>query len=89
MTTKSTKLSLLATLRGPSVNRKDLQALTLVEPTRNKPALDPLAVLQLNNRLSIFKVSYKMNFFMSLILGYLLISSQNLRFKQKNRGKVT
>ena len=30
-------------------NRKDLQALTLVGPTRENPVLDPLAVLHLDN----------------------------------------
>ena len=33
------------------MNRKDLQALTLVGPTRNNPVLDPLAVLHLDNQL--------------------------------------
>ena len=37
------------TLREPSVNRKDLRALTLVGPTRYNPILDPLAVLHLIN----------------------------------------
>ena len=31
----------ISTLMGPSVNRKDLQALTLVGPTQNNSALDP------------------------------------------------
>ena len=37
------------TLREPSENRKDLQASTLVGPTRDNPVLDSLAVLHLNN----------------------------------------
>ena len=41
----------ISTLREPSVNRKDLPALTLVGPTRDNPEPDPLAVLQLDNRL--------------------------------------
>ena len=49
MTTKSTKCSLFQTLRELSVNRKDLQALTLVGPTRDNPVPNPLAVLHLNN----------------------------------------
>ena len=31
--------------------KKKKQALTLAEPTRNNPALDPLAVLHFNNQL--------------------------------------
>ena len=38
---KPTKCSLFSTLRGPLVNRKDLQALTLVEPKRNNQVLEP------------------------------------------------
>ena len=42
VTTKSTKCSLFSTLgRGTSLKRKDLQALTLVGPSRNNPVLDP------------------------------------------------
>ena len=41
----------ISTLREPSVNRKDLQALTLLGPTRDNPEPDPLAVLHLNNQL--------------------------------------
>ena len=44
---------LFLTLREPSVNRKYLLALTLVGPPRDKPELDPLAVLHLNNPLNI------------------------------------
>ena len=51
VTTKPNKRSLFQTLWEPSVNRKDLQALTLVRPTRNNLVLDPLAVLNLDNRL--------------------------------------
>ena len=36
---------LYSIFRGPSLNRKDLRALTLVGPTRDNPVLDPLAVL--------------------------------------------
>ena len=42
MTAKLNKCSLFSTLRGPSVNRKGLQALTLVGPTGDNPLLDPL-----------------------------------------------
>ena len=35
------------------MNRKDLQALSLVGSTWKNPVLDPLAVLHLNNRLFI------------------------------------
>ena len=51
VTTKPNKCSLFQTLWEPSVDRKDLQALTLVRPTRNNLVLDPLAVLNLDNRL--------------------------------------
>ena len=36
---------LFSILREPSVDRKDLQALTLMVLTRDNPVLDPLAVL--------------------------------------------
>ena len=58
MTTKLSKLSIFSTLRGPSVHRKDWQALTLLEPTHNKPGLDPLAVLHLDNQLFYFIYFY-------------------------------
>ena len=45
------KCSLFSTLREHSVNRKDLQALTLVGPPRDNPEQDPLAILHLENRL--------------------------------------
>ena len=45
--------SLFSTLREPSVNRKDLRALTLVGPTRDNPVLDPLVVIHLDNQLYI------------------------------------
>ena len=41
--------------------RKDLQALTLVGPTRENPVLDPLAVQHLDNLLYIWKVSGNQN----------------------------
>ena len=41
---ESNKCYFFSTLRKPSVNRKDLRELTLVGPTRNNLALDPLAV---------------------------------------------
>ena len=44
-------LFLFSTLREPSVNRKDLLALTIVGPPRDNLELDPLVVLHLNNRL--------------------------------------
>ena len=40
---------LYSTLREPSVNRKDLQALRLEGPLRDNPELDPLAELHLDN----------------------------------------
>ena len=54
MTTKSTKHSLFQTTRELLVNKTDLQALTLVGPTRENRVLDTLAVLQLDNGLFIF-----------------------------------
>ena len=48
----------ISTLREPSVNRKDLRALTLVGPTRDNPEPDPLAVLHLDNRLYITTKCY-------------------------------
>ena len=56
MTTKSSKWSLFFTLREPSVNRKDLQASTLVGPPRDKPEIKPLAELHLYNRLYILVI---------------------------------
>ena len=38
-----------------SVNRKDIQALSLLEPNRQNPVPDPLDVLHLDNRLYIHK----------------------------------
>ena len=52
MTTKSNKCSTFLTLREPSVNRKDLGALTLVGSPRDNPELDTLAVLNLYNQLN-------------------------------------
>ena len=40
----------------PSVNRKDLRALTLVGPTRDNLLLDTLPVLDLDNRLHILNI---------------------------------
>ena len=57
VTTKSPNCSLFQTLRELSVNRKVLQALTLVGPTRENPVPDPLAVLHLDNQLYIFEHS--------------------------------
>ena len=51
--TKSKKCSSFSTLREPSVNRKDLRAVTLVEPPKDNLEIDPLAVLHLNNQLYI------------------------------------
>ena len=45
------KSDFLSTSGEPSVNRIDLRALTLVGPLWHKPALDPLAVHILENRL--------------------------------------
>ena len=53
MTTKSTECSLFSNLRKPSVNRKDLRALTLVGPPRDMPELDPLGVVHLDKWLFI------------------------------------
>ena len=36
---------------------KDLRALTLVGPTRENPGLEPLAVLHLNDRLSLSTIA--------------------------------
>ena len=44
------------TLREPLVNRKDFQALTLVGLPGDNPDIDPLAVLHLNNWLSLIKL---------------------------------
>ena len=38
-----------STLREPSLNVKDLPALTLVGPLGDNPEIDPLAVLHLDN----------------------------------------
>ena len=43
------KSLLILTLGIPSVNRIDLQALTLAGPTVTRPVLDPQAILSLNN----------------------------------------
>ena len=44
-TTKSTKCSLFQTTRELLENKTNLQALTLVGPTRKNPIPDPLVVL--------------------------------------------
>ena len=44
-----TSILYLIILWEPSVNRKYLQAFTLVVPTRNNKVLDPLSVLHLDN----------------------------------------
>ena len=41
----------ISTLREPSVNRKDFQALTRVGPLRYNPKSDPLVALHLDKRL--------------------------------------
>ena len=41
-------------IREPLVNRKDLQALTLVGPPKDNLEPDPLTVLHLDNRLYIY-----------------------------------
>ena len=38
------------------VNKRDLQALTLVGPTVKRPVPDPLAVLSINNQLCMLEV---------------------------------
>ena len=43
------KCSLFSTLREPSENRKDLEALAFVGPPRDNPESDTLAVLYLDN----------------------------------------
>ena len=50
----TTYLKLNLTLREPLVNRKDLQALTLVGPPKDNLEPDPLTVLHLDNRLYIY-----------------------------------
>ena len=62
VTTKSVKCSLLSTLGEYSGNRQDLQAFTLVRPTRDNPEPDPLAELHPDNRLFIIlcQVIYKL-----------------------------
>ena len=52
MTTKSNKC-IFSTLREPPLNKKDLQALTLVGPPWDHPESDPLAALHFDNRLYI------------------------------------
>ena len=42
---------IILTSGEPSLNRIDLQTLTLVGPTGNVPVLDPLAALQIDNQL--------------------------------------
>ena len=42
----------------PTVNRTDLQALTLVGPTVTRPAQDPLAVLCIDNRLFMWEMEF-------------------------------
>ena len=46
------------------MNRKDLQALTLVGPSRDNQVLDPLAVLHLDNRLLEVSIDLFWVFFM-------------------------
>ena len=58
MTTKSTKCSLFQTLMEPTLNIKELRALTLVGPTQNNPVSDPLAVLHFDNQLFMFSWSW-------------------------------
>ena len=48
------EIRLFLTIGNFWVNTKDLGALTLVGPTREDSILDPLAVLHLNNWLSMF-----------------------------------
>ena len=43
------QLFIISTSGVPSVNRTDLQALTLAGPTVIRPVQDPLAVLSLDN----------------------------------------
>ena len=45
------------------MNKKDLQALTLVGPPRDNPELDPLAVLHLDNWLYMSKIFIIRSFF--------------------------
>ena len=63
VTTKLTKCSLFQTPWELSVNRKDLRALILVGPTRDNPVPDPLAVLHLDNRLSMYQEIKSWEFF--------------------------
>ena len=48
------KCNLFPTSGEPSVNRKDLLALTLAGTTNKNLVLDPLAVLHLDNRLYMY-----------------------------------
>ena len=41
----------ISQFKEPLVNRKDLQALTLVGPTRDNLVFDPVAVLHLDKKL--------------------------------------
>ena len=52
---KMNQVFFFSTLRKLSVNRKYLQALTLVGLPRGNPQPDPLAVLHLDNQLYIIK----------------------------------
>ena len=76
VTTKSSMCSLFSTLREPSVNRKDLQALTLVGPTRKNPELTPTppppAVLHLDNRLFICNL---------MTLNYVAFCEQPVKYR--------
>ena len=47
------KVFFISNLRDPSVNRKDLQAISLEGPPRENPEPDLVAVVQLDNPLSI------------------------------------
>ena len=63
------KLSLFSTFREPTVNKKDLQALTLVRPPRDSQELDPLAVKHLDNRLTIYHIIMQNIKFLILFYG--------------------
>ena len=60
---------LISTSGEPSVNRIDLQALTLEGPTRNNLVLDPLAELHLDNQL--FK-PYNLLFIFNIIVNTIM-----------------
>ena len=62
MTVKINQVFFIFNTRELSLNRKDLQASTLVGLTQENPALDPLAVLHLDNWLYMYTLSLSGHF---------------------------